>query len=364
MALAVPPGRGPAPEIDLETRPTSAVRNVLPRRPALQLPKLSVVIINFCQWQNTAQLTRQLRQSEAIRTGDAEIIIVDNHSPTHPVKRRLQRMYGVQLSESNLNRGFATAANHGARLGNGEWILLLNPDVTVGEGFVDSAIQLAETYARQHPDAGVIGFQLRNRDSTPQASAGPFPTLATTLRGLWHPRSRRRCHHHTLKQSTPVDWVTGGCLLVRRECFEQLHGMDEAFFLYYEDVDFCLRARSLGYSVWYDPTLVVTHHWPLHARTVPAPLRLITRHALLTYALKHWSGWQTALLGRIIRLEARVRQLISRWRGNAADAKTYAELACLVNDLFYQRTASESARIRSAAQLLCAVASAQDARQS
>ena len=58
-------------------------------------------------------------------------------------------------------------------------------------------------------------------------------------------------------------------MLVRRDCFEQLGGLDETFFLYYEDVDFCRRAREAGWSVWYDPALRVTHHFPLHTRAVP-----------------------------------------------------------------------------------------------
>src|SRR5207244_6123700 len=140
------------------------------------------------------------------------------------------------------------------------------------------------------------GFRLRNRDGSGQASSGPFPTLLNTVAGLLLPRSRRKCRHRSDPGRQTVSWVTGGCLMVRRACFEQLGGLDESFFLYYEDVDFCRRAAAAGWGVWFDPALEVTHHWPLHARRVPAPLRLITRHALLTYARRYWPAWQARLL--------------------------------------------------------------------
>ena len=97
-------------------------------------------------------------------------------------------------------------------------------------------------------------------------------------------------------------------LLIRRDCLKQIGGLDEDFFLYYEDVDLCRRAAERGWKVCYEPTLHVAHHSPLHARRVPAPLRLMTRHALLTYGVKNWPRWQTIVLGGIIGVEATVRQ--------------------------------------------------------
>ncbi len=283
-------------------------------------PQISVVIVNFCQWRNTARLVHQLQRAEAMRRGAAEITIVDNHSPRSGVARRLARLPGVTVVLSRRNEGFATAVNHGAMQSRGEWVLLLNPDVTVADGFLDAVLESAQRWPARDPLAGVIGFQLRHQDGTRQASAGPFPTLLTTLGGLLLPRSRRRCRHQSPDNSTNVPWVTGGCLLARRDCFEQLGGMDPSFFLYYEDVDFCRRARLAGWSVWYDPALEVTHHFPLHSRKVPAPLRMITRHALITYAQKHWACWQSRLLAGIVWLESAVRQRQSEWQAQPEDA--------------------------------------------
>lgn len=361
MALAVPPG-GPTPPDDATPAPQPsppAARRSRPRD--RQLTTLTVVVVNFCQWRNTARLVRQLRRSIAVRSGTAGIAVVDNHSPAHPFARKLRRLRGVAVRRFRRNLGFARAVNRAVRTTAGDWVLLLNPDVTVPDGFLDEV--LATIHKRSHDEAaGVVGFRLRNRDGTAQASSGSLPTLAGTLGGLIRPRSRRKCRHRSCEGREPVAWVTGGCLLVRRACFEQLGGLDESFFLYYEDVDFCHRAAGRGWAVEYDPTLEVIHHWPLHARAVPAPLRLITRHALLTYADKHWSRWQSGLLASVVWAEAAGRGLWARVSGNATAAQCYGELRALVGDLRAGREAEIHRRIRTAAAHLPAIAAEQDRR--
>lgn len=342
-------------------KPIARLRTLPPRQcPALETPQLSVVIVNFCQWNNTARLTHQLRRSEALRRGAAEIVIVDNHSPWQPIAGRLRRLSGVSVVRNRGNHGFARAVNRGSRMSRGEWVLLLNPDVTVPEGFLDQVLDAAQRWPAIDPRAGVIGFQLRHRDGTRQASAGPFPTLLRTVTGLMLPRSRRKCRHHSLSERQSVAWVTGGCLLVRRDCLQELGGLDESYFLYYEDVDLCLRARNAGWSVWYEPALRVTHHFPLHSRSVPAPLRLVTRHALLTYARKHWPRWQARLLSSMVWLEAGLRHYLARWRGKPEAAAIYEELQGLVGDVHHGRIAAAERRIRLAARCLEPVAAAQD----
>jgi GT2 family glycosyltransferase len=239
-------------------------------------------------------------------------------------------------------------------------VLLLNPDVTVADGFLDDVAAAAGRLAAD-PAVGVVGFQLRNRDGSRQASAGPFPTLANTLGGLVRPRSRRRCRHRPADARADVPWVTGGCLLVRRDCFRQLGGLDEGYFLYYEDVDFCRRARGRGWAVVYEPGVAVTHHWPLHTRAVPAPLRLITRHALLGYARKHWPRWQAGLLGFVVWAEAAARGLAARVRGDAVAADCYRRLRGLVIDVLRGRDHAARRAVRYAARFLAPIAAAQDA---
>jgi GT2 family glycosyltransferase len=377
MALAVPPG-GPQPPSEPTVAPgrhldppaTVGVRRLAPslrpvRKAAPAAPfSLSVVVVNFCQWRNTASLVTQLRRSVAVRTGVARIVVVDNNSPYHPVINRLRRLSGVTVHRFRRNHGFARAVNRGSRITDSRWVLLLNPDVTVPDGFLDEVLAEVEHGTKTPPHIGVVGFRLLNADGSGQASSGPLPTLGNTVVGMLRPRSRRKCRHRAGADRAPVGWVTGGCLLVRRECFEQLGGLDESFFLYYEDVDFCRRAVEAGWSVWYDPRLEVTHHWPLHARSVPAPLRLMTRHALLTYTRKHWPGWQAGALAGLMWAEAGLRQLWSVVRGDRPSARSYGELRRLVTDVYRGRDDQARKRIRNTATLLDSVAAEQDGRTS
>lgn len=352
-----------AVETALQTHPGSRLRR---RRPAfgaaIETPQLSVVIVNFCQWKNTARLTKQLRRSEAVRRGAAEVVIVDNRSPADRISHKLRKLSGVSVFQNAENRGFSKAVNRGSRASRGEWVLLLNPDVTVPDGFLDEVLDAAQRWPDRDPNAGVIGFQLRNRDGTKQASCGPFPTLLGTVGGLLLPRSRRKTRHHPLADRRAVPWVTGGCLLVRRDCFAELGGLDEAYFLYYEDVDFCQRARGAGWTVWYEPDLRVTHHFPIHTREVPPPLRLVTRHALLTYGRKHWPRWQSKVLEGLVWVEAGARELMANRRGDREAGAGYRELRKLVGDVAHGRSEAVAERIRSAATHLNAIAAAQDGR--
>ena len=103
-------------------------------------------------------------------------------------------------------------------------------------------------------------------------------------------------------------------MLLRRACLEDLGGLDEQFFLYYEDVDLCHRARLRNWRIWYDPALAVT------------------RHSLLTFARKHWPAWQARLLARIVRAEGTWRSWWGRWQGDPHEARIYRHLRDLAED--------------------------------
>jgi GT2 family glycosyltransferase len=265
-----------------------------------------------------------------MRAGDVEVVIVDNQLPPHPLAARMRRWPGISLRRWGQNRGFARAVNEGCRLSQGEWLLLLNPDISVSAGFLDGVVHLTGRLQAEAPRAGIVGFGLRSLDGTHQHSVGPFPTLLPMLARLFLPRRRRKYFLRRLEKPRPVPWVTGCCLLVRRSCLEDLGGLDRDFFLYYEDIDLCRRAHAQGWSVHYEPSLEAVHHAPLHDRTVPPYLRLLTRHALLTYAHKHWPWWQFRLLAEIVECEARIRR---HWARDAEAASLFARLRRITADL-------------------------------
>jgi GT2 family glycosyltransferase len=127
-----------------------------------------------------------------------------------------------------------------------------------------------------------------------------------------------------------VPWASGCCLLIRRDCLKDIGVLDPDFFLYYEDVDLCRRAWAKGWAVWHEPAVTLTHHCPLHLREVPAPLRVVTRHALLVYGHKHWPGWHNRILRLVIRTEIFWRQ---RWTTDLRSQASWKALSEIVSAL-------------------------------
>lgn len=331
----------PAPGLALSSTPLTSRCRFLPlprrQRPRLQTPRVSVVVVNYRQWENTAALVRQLTAAPCTRHGAAEVVVIDNHSPPHRLAARLRRWPGVSLRRWGRNRGFARAVNEGCRLSRGEWFLWLNPDMTLPDRFLDRVLAVADELTTTEPMAGIVGFQLRNPDGSQQLSSGVFPTLLGTLAGLVRPRARRKYRALYGRQRCRVPWVTGCCLLVRRACLRDLGGLDERYFLYYEDVDLCRRANARGWSVWHDPSLRAVHHHPIHGRNVPPLLRVITRHSLLTYSARHWPRWQARMLAGIVRVEAWAKKLRARCRRDAIGAELFGSLETIARQMAHGR---------------------------
>jgi GT2 family glycosyltransferase len=291
------------------------------------------VLVNYRSWADTARLVGRLRTSSSLRAGAAEVMIVDNHSPAHPLVGRLRRTEGVSLRRWGRNRGFARAVNEGVRLSQGRWLLLLNPDMSVPAGFLDNVLALAGRLDREQPRTGIVGLGLRNSDASRQPSTGPLPTLLGTLVRLLVPRPWRKYHLLPPPAGTVVPWATGCCLLLRREVLDDVGGLDPDFFLYYEDVDLCRRARAHGWEVRYEPSLQAVHHNPLHSRPVQPHVRLLTRHGLLTYAHKHWPRWQLRLLARIVQAEAWLKRRIALRRRDPFATETFEQLGQLATEM-------------------------------
>ena len=187
-------------------------------------------------------------------------IVVDNASADGTAARVTGR---ATLIENAENRGFAAAANQGIRASNAEFVLLLNPDVNLLSS-IDPLIEAARRY-------GIAAGKLV--DSNGQAQAGfairrfPGPwSLSFEMLGLnrlfpWNPVNRRyRYLDRSLDEGGPVEQPAGAFLMIRRDVWEKLGGFDEGFFpIWFEDVDFCRRARDAGYRIEYVPPVVASH---------------------------------------------------------------------------------------------------------
>ena len=224
---------------------------------------LSIIIVNY----NSRDLLRACVQS--IMAGDVvekiEIVVVDNDSKDGSVALVLEEFPGVRVIENEENIGFAGAVNKGLREAAGNYILVLNPDI---EASVDS-IDTLRSYMEAHEDVALCAPKLVNPDGTLQYSCRTDYTFAillyrrTVLGRLFPDHTAIRRHlmmdwdHADARE---VDWVLGAAFMMRRGSVAASQGMDERFFLYFEDVDLCMRLRRSGWKVVYVPDAVMVHH--------------------------------------------------------------------------------------------------------
>ncbi|MFO7741697.1 MAG: glycosyltransferase family 2 protein [Anaerolineae bacterium] len=195
---------------------------------------------------------------------EIEIIVVDNGSSDDSVEMVREAFPDVRLVANEDNRGFPAANNQGIAIAEGRYILLLNPDTEV----VGDALTTLVAFADAHPDVAIVGPQLMNPDGTVQSSRRRFPTLLTALfESTWlEPCAPRQLLEQYYVFDRPddvtqdVDWVTGAAMLARRQAAEAVGPMDEGFFMYSEELDWCRRFGEAGWRVVYLPTAQIIHH--------------------------------------------------------------------------------------------------------
>jgi GT2 family glycosyltransferase len=226
-----------------------------------------------------------------------EIIVVDNQS-TDGSAATARQWPGVKVIESGQNRGFAAANNLGIRGSSGANLLLLNPDTVVSEGVVDRLMR----ELTKHPEAAVVGPRLVDGDGRPELSFGrmiaPLAEIKQKrlVRGTQQrdPAVMRRVDAMTRREQWP-DWVSGACLLVRRAAAEAAGLLDERYFMYTEDVDFCAAIRARGGRILFTPAVEIVHLRGRSASTAPAATRAAYRRSQLAFYEKHHPRWAPIL---------------------------------------------------------------------
>jgi hypothetical protein len=250
--------------------------------------------------------------------GWSDVVVVDNASPDGSADMVRARFPATRLIELPENRGFSAAVNAGAAAAGGDALLLLNPDTVVPAGVQAGLLRSL----REHPCAAAIGARQVDAQGTFQLSLGLRPGLFTeAARCLVQRRldAGDRLLAASLDRwlSTPrrIAWVTGATLLVRRDAFQEVRGFDEGFFLYFEDIDFCLRLGERGRTVLYDPSVTIVHHRGASARSSPGAAAREYRRSQLRFWEKH-SGRAAR---RAVQLYQRIRGCSVRDDGAAAE---------------------------------------------
>ena len=225
--------------------------------------RVAILLVNFRAY---AELTACLQSLERFVADDLEVIVVDHATESVAASHLIAAIPWIRLIATAENPGFASGVNRAARAASGAYLLLLNPDCMVAS---DVGRALAG-WLEQHPDVGACGALVREPDGSIQASARRFPTVTTGFAGrtswltkVWPGNvwTRQNLGPSTTNAQEPavVDWVTGACMMVRREAFDAVHGMDEQFFMYWEDADLCFRLKRAGWRTIYNPLVEVLH---------------------------------------------------------------------------------------------------------
>lgn len=237
----------------------------------LATPRILVVIVNY----KTPGLTLDALDAikdEVLARGDTHVVVTDNHSGDGSVEKLqaglAERGYGRWCTLMPLpeNGGFAYGNNRGMRPyfegpTQPDYVWLLNPDTVARK----LALSILVDYLEAHPEVGIAGSRLEDPDGTPQRSAFRFPTIASELEeglrlGLVSKLLADKIVAPPVTDEVILtDWVAGASMLIKRDVFRKVGLLDERYFMYYEEVDFCLKARRAGYRCAYVPASRVVH---------------------------------------------------------------------------------------------------------
>jgi GT2 family glycosyltransferase len=269
---------------------------------SFQVMDLSIVIVSYNARDDLARCLALLH--EAPPAASHEIVVVDNSSNDgSPAAAR--EWPDVKVIELDANRGFAYATNVGIKAGSGEYLLLLNSDALARGAAIDGLIQAL----RSHPDAAVAGPRLVDAGGRAELSFGrmisPWNEFRQKRLVRGHargtPAASRRVEAMTRRAQWP-DWVSGACLLVRRADAEAVGLLDERYFLYTEDVDFCAAIRTRGRRILFTPDVEVVHLGGRSAASAPAATRAAYHRSHLAFYGKHHPR-----LAPLLRLYRRLR---------------------------------------------------------
>ena len=259
-------------------------------------PILSIVIVSFNTRDDLERCLSSLTSNPP--AARHEIVVVDNASSDGSVDALRAGWPSIRVLPQPSNLGFAAANNIGIRNTSGELVLLLNSDTLVPPGALDTLI----ARLRAHPTAGAAGPRLVDAHGRAELSYGPMISPLAELRqkavmSLQHrgfgPVTRRIERETSLEKF--VDWVSGAALLVYRDDAEAVGLLDERYFLYTEDVDFCAAIRARGRRILFTPAATITHLRGRSRATAPVQINAAYRRSQIAFYEKHHPGWAPVL---------------------------------------------------------------------
>lgn len=264
---------------------------------------------------NTGDVLRAFLQSARTATAEpAEIVVVDNASADTTVERTASDEFGAEFLALTENLGYGGGIEVGIRHGSpdAQFLVIANPDVVFSPGSVDELVRVLQ----DRPAAGSAGPRILNADGTVYPSARSLPSLRTgvghALFGrIWpgNPWTRRyRGVDYESDAVRPVGWLSGACLIVRREAYEQVGGFDTSYFMYFEDVDLGARLTKAAWANLYAPTASVVHTGAHSTSTASRRMEAVHHESAYRYLSRKYAGWYLLPVRVTLWVGLRVRQ--------------------------------------------------------
>jgi GT2 family glycosyltransferase len=252
-----------------------------------------------------------------------EIIVVDNASTDGSVDTIKSSFPDVKIIANSENLGFSAANNRAVRIAKGQYLFLLNPDTIVYPNSLDTLI----TFLDDHSDVGACGPKFLGADGQVHFSVGYVPTFRALLYGRTFLRSLgifRRCHKEltarnlNFEKTAEVEQLSGAALMIRRSVMEEIGSMDENFFMYYEDVDLCLRIRKAGLRIVFVPDSIITHIGGKSTEQVSARRRIMLYRSMFIFFRKHRGRFETLLFSLIFKPGVIIDHILNILSGTVA----------------------------------------------
>lgn len=294
---------------------------------------LAVIIVSY----NTQELLAECLQSVYASRGidPPQVIVVDNASSDGSPDLVRDKFTMVRLITNSQNRGFAAAVNQGLRESQGRYLLLLNPDTQVA----DDALAVLHRFLEDHPRAGLAGPQLLFPDGRFQHSAFTFPTLPMVFLDFFPVHGRMldsrlngRYPHAFYERGKPfsIDHPLGAATMTRRQVLEQVGPLDEKFFIYCEEIDWCMRIKAAGWEIFCQPRAQVVHYGAQATQRNWGPNFVELHRSRYRLYEKHYSPLFRKLARLLVGVGIRREMARSREearRGNISVAELEARLA-------------------------------------
>ena len=261
-------------------------------------PRVDVVVVSYETRETLLECLAAL-----VAEPTASVVVIDNASRDGTAAAVRERFPSVRLVANAENVGFARACNQGARESRARYLLFLNPDATLAPGSLGALAAILEA----RPRVGVVGPRTRSANGDIQVSTGPDLSLVSEIRQRRLVRGVARRDAAILAEAEGLhavereaDWVSGACLMIRRDAFDSVSGFDERFFLYEEDADLCRRVRQAGWQVLFSPSAEARHALGRSMARSPERARLEYQRSHLLYYRKHRGWLQRAVLRALI----------------------------------------------------------------